>query len=158
MVASSILHLSSKTDVAPMHVSIQPHILARHVIYEPKMNQYELIKNQYTTCTASVVVNISASWTSFFGDVSVAQLVASASGVVLGGVAKCLQHLSAQFTIYIYIQPTRRLLLYQCRIFFSLTDNEVLDPHRLRRAFRIPICPLLIPCCHCLHNKILVNW
>ena len=45
-------------------------------------------KNQYTTCTASVVVNISASWTSFFGDVSVAQLVASASGVVLGGVAE----------------------------------------------------------------------
>ena len=37
-------------------------------------------------CTASVVVNISASGTSFIGDVSVAQLVASMSGVVLGGV------------------------------------------------------------------------
>ena len=42
----------------------------------------------YTTCTASGVVNISASWTSFFGDVSVAQLVASMSGVVLGGVVE----------------------------------------------------------------------
>ena len=41
----------------------------------------------YTTCTASVAVNISASWTSF-GDVSVAQLIVSVSGVVLGGVAE----------------------------------------------------------------------
>ena len=49
---------------------------------------HPLKKNQYTMCTASVVVNISASWTSFFGDVSVVQLVASASGVVLGGVAE----------------------------------------------------------------------
>ena len=51
--------------------------------------------------------------TSFFGDVSVAQLVASASGVVLGGVAevvgeirtsleaKYLQHLFAQLIHYI---------------------------------------------------------
>ena len=38
--------------------------------------------------TASVIINISASWTSFFGDVSVAQLVALMSGVVLGGVAE----------------------------------------------------------------------
>ena len=47
-----------------------------------------------------------------FGDVSVAQLVASASGVVLGGVAevvgsnlargKYLQHLSAQLIHYIH--------------------------------------------------------
>ena len=43
---------------------------------------------QYMTCTASGVVYISASWTSFFGDVSVAQLVASMSGVVLGGVVE----------------------------------------------------------------------
>ena len=49
---------------------------------------HALKRNQYTTCTASGVVNISASWTSFFGDVSVAQLVASMSGVVLGGVVK----------------------------------------------------------------------
>ena len=44
--------------------------------------------SQYTTCTALVVVNISATWTSYFGDVSVVQLVASMSGVVLGGVVK----------------------------------------------------------------------
>ena len=43
-------------------------------------------RNQYTTCTALVVVNISATLTSLFGDVSVAQLVASMSVVVLGGV------------------------------------------------------------------------
>ena len=49
---------------------------------------HPLKKNQYTTCTASVVINISASWTSFFGDDSVAQLVALMSGVVLGGVAE----------------------------------------------------------------------
>ena len=44
---------------------------------------HPLKKNQYTTCTASFVVNVSLFW-----DVSVAQLVASASGVVLGGVAE----------------------------------------------------------------------
>ena len=49
---------------------------------------HPLKKNQYTTCTASVVDNISASRTSFLGDVSVAQLVASVFGVVLGGVAE----------------------------------------------------------------------
>ena len=54
-----------------------------HVICHPLKK-----KNQYTMCTASVVVNISASCTSFFGDVSVAQMVASVSGVVLGGVAE----------------------------------------------------------------------
>ena len=49
---------------------------------------HPLKKNQIYDVTASVVVNISASWTSFFGDVSVAQLIASVSGVVLGGVAE----------------------------------------------------------------------
>ena len=49
---------------------------------------HPLKKNQYTTCTASVVINISASSTSFFGDGSVAQLVALMSGVVLGGVVE----------------------------------------------------------------------
>ena len=48
---------------------------------------HPLKKNQYTTCAASVVINVSASWASFFGDDSVAQLVALMSGVVLGGVA-----------------------------------------------------------------------
>ena len=37
-------------------------------------------------CTALVVVNISAPWKSVFGDVPVAQLVVSMSGVVQGGV------------------------------------------------------------------------
>ena len=46
---------------------------------------HPLKKNQYTTCTASVVIKTSASWTSFYGDGSVAQLVALMSGVVLGG-------------------------------------------------------------------------
>ena len=40
------------------------------------------------TCTASVVVNSALPEHPFFGDVSVAQLVASVSGVVLGGVAE----------------------------------------------------------------------
>ena len=50
------------------------------------MPSIEKKKNQYTTCTASVAINISASCTSYFGDDSVAQLVALMSGVVLGGV------------------------------------------------------------------------
>ena len=48
-------------------------------------------KIQQTTCTAFVVVNISATLTSFLGDVSVAQLVASMFGVVLGGVVKVVR-------------------------------------------------------------------
>ena len=59
-----------------------------HQVFICELNRcHPLKRNQYTTCTASVVINISASWTSFFGDVSVAQLVASMSGVVLGVVA-----------------------------------------------------------------------
>ena len=55
---------------------------------------------------ALVVANFSATWTSLFGDVSVAQLVASMSGVVLGGVVEVvgsnyLQHLTAQLFYYI---------------------------------------------------------
>ena len=40
---------------------------------------HALKRNQYTTCTALVVENISATRTSFLGDDSVAQLVASMS-------------------------------------------------------------------------------
>ena len=40
------------------------------------------------TCTTLTIVNISATLTSFFWDVSVAQLVASMSGVVLGRVVE----------------------------------------------------------------------
>ena len=49
---------------------------------------HALKRNQYTTCTSLVVVTISAIWTFFFGDVSVAQLVASMSDVVQGGVVE----------------------------------------------------------------------
>ena len=49
-----------------------------------EQNRWDVLKrNQYTTCTALVVVNISAT---FIGDISMAQLAASVSGVVLGGV------------------------------------------------------------------------
>ena len=65
---------------------------------------HPLKRNQYMTCTASVVVNISASWTFFFGDVSVAQLVASTSGVVLGGVATVVgSNLFSLSTVWICI-------------------------------------------------------
>ena len=47
-----------------------------------------LKRNEYATCSALVVVNISAPWAFLFGDVSVAQLEASMSGVVLGGVVE----------------------------------------------------------------------
>ena len=57
-------------------------------IHQPFTCEWNRCQNHYTMCTASVVVNISASWTSFFGDVSVAQLVASVSGEVLGGVGE----------------------------------------------------------------------
>ena len=63
-------------------VSLDPH---QDFICGPN-RCHPLKRNQYTTCTASVVINISASGTSFFGNVSVAQLVASMSGVVLGGI------------------------------------------------------------------------
>ena len=46
-------------------------------------NRWNTLKwNHYTTCTALPVVNISTICTSFSGDVSVAQLVVSMSGIV----------------------------------------------------------------------------
>ena len=40
------------------------------------------------TCTTLAIVNISATSTSIIGDFSVAQMVSSKSGVVLGGVVE----------------------------------------------------------------------
>ena len=65
-------------------------------------------------CTASVVINISASWTSFFGDGSVAQWVALMSGVVLGGVAEVVGSNLARgkiFTASIGSLPLRNFVL-----------------------------------------------
>ena len=67
-------------------ISLYPWI---HQAFTCEPNRcHPLKRNQYTTCIALVVVNISATWTSFFGDVSVAQLVELMSGVVLGGVVE----------------------------------------------------------------------
>ena len=77
-------------------------------------------------CTASVVVNISASWTSFFGDVSVAQLVASVSGVVLGCVAEVVGSNLAKgkkiYSIYRLSWFTRSFCIYLLSESASVSD------------------------------------
>ena len=53
----------------------------------------------FTTCTTLAILNISA--TSFSWDVSVAQLLASMSGVVLGGMVEVVGSILARGKIFI---------------------------------------------------------
>ena len=64
---------------------------------------YGLKLDQYTTCTKLAIVIICATWTSFFGTVSVAQLEASMSGVVLGGVVEVVCSNLARGEILIFV-------------------------------------------------------
>ena len=83
-------------------------------------------RNQYTTCTALVVVNISATLTSFFGDVSVAQLVASMSGVVPGGVVMVVGSNLASGKIFSASKTHLWLMMSLTSVWHSLYLSTVL--------------------------------
>ena len=93
--------------------------------------------NQYTTCTASVVVNISAY--SHYGMSQWAQLVASMSDVVLGGVVMVVGSNLARgkkFTayigsfdslypsVYIYNQPSYFQYFLSCSVSLKETSHR----------------------------------
>ena len=60
-----------------------------HQAFLCERNRWDALKHdQYTTCTTLLIVNISATGTYFFGDDSVAQLIAPMFGLVLNGVVE----------------------------------------------------------------------
>ena len=123
--------------------------------------------NQYTTCTALVVVNISATWTSWClsGTVGSVDFRCSARRCWRGrGFGSCwgryLQHLSVVLIHYISLKNAYVFLVLRCAYFSSSSchgfDDSLLFWIRSSKAtlYLIPICSILWMMWSCAYTYI----
>ena len=113
---------------------------------------------------ALVVINISATWTSYFRDVSMAQLVASMSGVVLGGVVEVVGSNLARgelFTASIRSVYLLYLSVWTYIHIYRLTNSKFENIHASMCLFAVKTWPILIsinPWRQTSYLSILMYW